>query len=108
MANYLFSTHGSFFLENVVVMHDATERPKAVQAGTVKRVGTDVDRARHYLQMSPARNPCDDGRVAERIAQVLTSISTQQSKPTHFFKHSKGDTQHGHTDDAEVRRWPFV
>ena len=69
----------------VLVMRDATERPEAVQAGTVKLVGTDVDRIvnavselvdspAHYSRMSLAHNPYGDGRAAERIAQVLTDI----------------------------------
>lgn len=69
----------------VLVMRDATERPEAVEAGTVKLVGTDVDRIveavsnlvdnpEHYSRMSLAHNPYGDGRAAERIAQVLTGI----------------------------------
>lgn len=66
----------------VLVMRDATERPEAVQAGTVKLVGTNVDRIveavsnlvdnpEHYSRMSLAHNPYGDGKAAERIAQVL-------------------------------------
>lgn len=69
----------------VLVMRDTTERPEAVQAGTVKLVGTDVDRIvsavsqlidspEHYSRMSLAHNPYGDGRAAERIAQVLAAI----------------------------------
>jgi len=69
----------------VLVMRDTTERPEAVQAGTVKLVGTDVDRIvdtvsllvdspEHYAQMSLAHNPYGDGQAAERIAKVLVGI----------------------------------
>jgi len=72
----------------VLVMRDATERPEAVQAGTVKLVGTDIDRIvsavsdlidkpEHYSKMSLAHNPYGDGQAANRIAQVLANSKTQ-------------------------------
>jgi UDP-N-acetylglucosamine 2-epimerase (non-hydrolysing) len=66
----------------VLVLRDVTERPEAVEAGTVKLVGTDgaaieknvarllTDR-RAYEQMANAVNPYGDGRAAERIAQAI-------------------------------------
>lgn len=66
----------------VLVTRDTTERPEAVQAGTVQLVGTDAQRivaaasgllespALHE-QMSKAHNPYGDGRAAERIASHL-------------------------------------
>ncbi len=66
----------------VLVTRDTTERPEAVQAGTVKLVGTDTarlvaeasrlldDRAA-YEQMSVAHNPYGDGRAAGRILEAL-------------------------------------
>lgn len=63
----------------VLVMRETTERPEAVEAGTVSLVGTDreriVARANHLLDdasaydaMSRAHNPYGDGHAAERIA----------------------------------------
>jgi UDP-N-acetylglucosamine 2-epimerase (non-hydrolysing) len=67
----------------VLCMRDVTERPEAVDAGTVKLVGTDADRivkeaslllrdAKAYGQMSRASNPYGDGRASERIVEVLS------------------------------------
>jgi len=67
----------------VLVTRDTTERPEAVEAGTVELVGTDPDmlfrRATRLLDdetaygaMSRAHNPYGDGRAAERIVEVLT------------------------------------
>jgi UDP-N-acetylglucosamine 2-epimerase (non-hydrolysing) len=66
----------------VLVMRDTTERPEAVDAGTVRLVGTDtqaivqgasqlLDDADAYQRMSFAHNPYGDGRACERIAQAL-------------------------------------
>nr|WP_281287729.1 UDP-N-acetylglucosamine 2-epimerase (non-hydrolyzing) [Geobacter argillaceus] len=66
----------------VLVMRDTTERPEAVAAGTVKLVGTDVDRIVHstsllltdehaYEAMSRAHNPYGDGKAAKRIVSAL-------------------------------------
>jgi UDP-N-acetylglucosamine 2-epimerase (non-hydrolysing) len=65
----------------VLVMRQTTERPEAVQAGTVKLVGTDHDKIvsetsellRNSLAreaMSRAINPYGDGKAAERIAEA--------------------------------------
>lgn len=66
----------------VLVMRTVTERPEAVEAGTVMLVGTErakiiegtesvlLDREL-YQRMSRAHNPYGDGRAAERIADVL-------------------------------------
>lgn len=66
----------------VLVTRDKTERPEAVEAGTVRLVGT--DRARivseitrlleddeYYRSMSTAHNPYGDGHAAGRIADIL-------------------------------------
>lgn len=64
----------------VLVMRDTTERPEAVEAGTVKLVGTDFDKivssveellASHavYEKMSKAINPYGDGFACKRIVQ---------------------------------------
>jgi UDP-N-acetylglucosamine 2-epimerase (non-hydrolysing) len=66
----------------VLVMRDTTERPEAVEAGTVKLVGTDntaiVREANHLLDnpaayeaMSRAHNPYGDGKAASRIREKL-------------------------------------
>lgn len=66
----------------VLVMRDTTERPEALEAGTVKLVGTDynmivnevsalLDDATHYDRMSKAVNPYGDGRTCERIVSAL-------------------------------------
>lgn len=69
----------------VLVMRETTERPEAVEAGTVKLVGTDyakitaeADRllndAKSYQQMSTTRNPYGDGLASARIAAVLKGV----------------------------------
>lgn len=66
----------------VLVMRDTTERPEAVQAGTVKLVGTDKARivsevnnlltnAQEYQSMSRAHNPYGDGKACERIVAKI-------------------------------------
>ena len=67
----------------VLVLREKTERPEAVEAGTVKLVGTDQDRiveeaARlldddsEYARMTAIHNPYGDGHACERIAQALS------------------------------------
>ena len=66
----------------VLVMRDTTERPEAVDAGTVKLVGADKDRivdevsellddGAAYTRMSKAVNPYGDGHATERVLSVL-------------------------------------
>lgn len=66
----------------VLVMRNTTERPEAVDSGTVKLVGTDYDRIisetgklldskDYYNQMSRAINPYGDGKASIRIADIL-------------------------------------
>jgi UDP-N-acetylglucosamine 2-epimerase (non-hydrolysing) len=66
----------------VLVMRDTTERPEAVEAGTVKLVGTDydlivsetsrlLDDEEYYNRMSQANNPYGDGQACERIIQFI-------------------------------------
>ncbi|CAE6928002.1 Belongs to the UDP-N-acetylglucosamine 2-epimerase family [Vibrio sp. B1REV9] len=66
----------------VLVMRDTTERPEAVEAGTVKLVGTDknnifnaVERLLNdqdeYEKMSHAHNPYGDGNACERIIEKI-------------------------------------
>ncbi|WP_156485040.1 MULTISPECIES: non-hydrolyzing UDP-N-acetylglucosamine 2-epimerase [unclassified Erwinia] len=66
----------------VLVMRDTTERPEAVEAGTVRLVGTDVQKIVSevsrlltdelaYHSMSRAHNPYGDGQACQRIVQAL-------------------------------------
>lgn len=66
----------------VLVMRDTTERPEALEAGTVKLVGTDYDKIvnevselldnrAHYEAMSKAVNPYGDGKACERIVAAF-------------------------------------
>ena len=66
----------------VLVMRDTTERPEAVDAGTVILVGTNenkiigetvklLDNPRHYRKMTRAHNPYGDGRAAKRIVKII-------------------------------------
>lgn len=68
----------------VLVMRDTTERPEAVEAGTVRLVGTQVESInRHlcellrdeaaYKRMSYAHNPYGDGKASTRIIESLLS-----------------------------------
>ena len=66
----------------VLVMRETTERPEAIDAGTVRLVGTDSQRIvdevtrllrdeDEYQRMSRAHNPYGDGRACERILSAL-------------------------------------
>lgn len=68
----------------VLVMRDTTERPEAVDAGTVKLVGTSVEVIvseltkllsddESYKVMSVAHNPYGDGKACKRIADTLAN-----------------------------------
>lgn len=74
----------------VLVMRDTTERPEAVQAGTVKLVGTQTASITKHLQelltdrgayerMTFAHNPYGDGKACARILQVLSSLPHRQN-----------------------------
>lgn len=67
----------------VLVMRDTTERPEALEAGTVKLVGTDYDKIvsevshllddpEAYSAMSKAVNPYGDGLACSRIVKALS------------------------------------
>ena len=69
----------------MLVMRDTTERPEALDAGTVKLVGTDYERITnevsrllddkaYYDAMSRAVNPYGDGLACGRIVNVLGEI----------------------------------
>ena len=68
----------------VLVMRDATERPEAVEAGTVKLVGTNkkaivtmvtqlLENKELYTKMSRAHNPYGDGHASHTICDILVS-----------------------------------
>ena len=81
----------------VLVLRDTTERPEAVEAGTVKLVGTNEDviydtayrlltDSSAYGAMSEAVNPYGDGKAAERIVEVLLYHSgLSDKKPSKFI-----------------------
>ena len=69
----------------VLVMRDTTERPEAVEAGTVKLVGTDTSlivreaqmllhKKDVYMSMSKAANPYGDGHASEKIVNFLKGM----------------------------------
>ncbi|MCF0155746.1 MAG: UDP-N-acetylglucosamine 2-epimerase (non-hydrolyzing) [Veillonella sp.] len=82
----------------VLVLRDTTERPEAVEAGTVKLVGTDKDvvykeaytllsDSDAYQAMSNAVNPYGDGKASERIVQALRyEFLKEGNKPERFGK----------------------
>lgn len=66
----------------VLVLRDTTERPAAVEAGTVRLVGTNIDsiveefsklmdNPKEYQSMSEAKNPYGDGTSAKQIVNTL-------------------------------------
>ena len=70
----------------VLVMRDTTERPEAVEIGTVKLVGTDkiriIEEAQKllsndeaYVEMSLLHNPYGDGKASERILNFIKKLS---------------------------------
>src|SRR5690606_33881976 len=71
--------------KHVLVMRDTTERPEAVDAGTVILVGTDkskiVSEAQdllkntdRYQTMSALHNPYGDGKACERIVEFIKNL----------------------------------
>lgn len=80
----------------VLVLRDTTERPEAVEAGTVRLVGTEKDvvfqaarelltDAAKYEKMSTAVNPYGDGAAARRIIQsILYHAGCRRERPDTF------------------------
>lgn len=69
----------------VLVMRDTTERPEAINAGTVILVGTDKNKivleaerllkdVAHFKNMSELHNPYGDGKATKRIIEYLKAI----------------------------------
>jgi UDP-N-acetylglucosamine 2-epimerase (non-hydrolysing) len=76
----------------VLVMRDTTERPEAVEVGTVKLVGTDVrlivgetDRLLEdpveFQRMARLHNPYGDGKACGRIAERLAEFLNTRALP---------------------------
>lgn len=74
----------------VLLMRETTERPEAVDAGTVKLVGTDrdliveevnniLDDSARYEAMAVAHNPYGDGKAAIRILAAVRSFASAES-----------------------------
>jgi UDP-N-acetylglucosamine 2-epimerase (non-hydrolysing) len=75
----------------VLVMRDTTERPEAVDAGTVRLVGTDtdlilsevttlLDDSAAYDRMARAHNPYGDGQAAPRIRDAILDFSASRTE----------------------------
>lgn len=80
----------------VLVLRDVTERPEAVEYGTVKLVGTDIKKIlieanklirdkEHYYNMSKAVNPYGDGLASIRIADILENYFSLTKKSINEF-----------------------
>lgn len=72
----------------VLVLRSETERPEAVDAGTVRIVGTDeetiyaqsrllLENAEEYAKMANAVNPYGDGHASERIVDAIIEYASQ-------------------------------
>ena len=72
----------------VLVMRDTTERPEALDAGTVRLVGTNkdliireaarlLDDSDHYMTMSHAHNPYGDGNACARVVRVVKDLQRE-------------------------------
>jgi UDP-N-acetylglucosamine 2-epimerase (non-hydrolysing) len=80
----------------VLVLRDTTERPEAVEAGTVLKVGTDAEAiyqqslklltdAEEYQKRAAAVNPYGDGKAVERIIKVLDyQFGDKNQRPQDF------------------------
>ena len=73
----------------VLVMRDTTERPEALESGTVRLVGTDYNKIVNevstlledpvaYEKMSKAVNPYGDGKACVRIVQILNGMDAER------------------------------
>jgi len=80
----------------VLVLRRETERPEAVEAGTVKLAGVNeeviysmakelLDSEEAYAKMAHAANPYGDGNVSERTAEaILYAFGVRSDRPKHF------------------------
>lgn len=80
----------------VLVLRDVTERPEAVEYGTVKLVGTDINKIvteannlinnkDEYMKMSKAANPYGDGFASRRIADIIEKYFSIRMVETEEF-----------------------
>ena len=76
----------------VLVMRETTERPEAVNAGTVKLIGTNTERIVRetlhlvdddlaYQTMSRMHNPYGDGKACQRILEIFRSNRQAGNSP---------------------------
>ncbi len=81
----------------VLVLRDTTERPEGVEAGTLKLVGTEVDKVRTemvklledknaYEEMANAKNPYGDGHASDRIMDAIAYYFDKENteRPAEF------------------------
>jgi UDP-N-acetylglucosamine 2-epimerase (non-hydrolysing) len=75
----------------ILVLREKTERPEAVQAGTVKLVGTEeatimseatrlIEDRDAYDEMARVHNPYGDGKASPRIAEAIHSFLSEKSQ----------------------------
>lgn len=99
----------------VLVMRDTTERPEAVAAGTVRLVGTNVERIvknvtqllnddTAYREMSFAHNPYGDGKASERIVNALVATHSGLPIPADMAPHRKAKCGEVSLISAELER----
>lgn len=80
----------------VLVLRDTTERPEAVQAGTVKLAGNTYNEilknasellndSNLYAKMANSANPYGDGEASRRIAENILYFFNKRSKPSDSF-----------------------
>lgn len=106
----------------VLVMRDTTERPEAVEAGTVKLVGTDAEKiaynatlllndAQAYQAMAFAHNPYGDGQACQRIGQVLlgeeASLSSAPAALNSKIRAGVGPGNFGYRDPTAAKPLPL-
>ncbi|KRL63832.1 non-hydrolyzing UDP-N-acetylglucosamine 2-epimerase [Lactobacillus psittaci] len=81
----------------VLVLRDTTERPEGVEAGTLKLVGTEVDKVKTemvklledkaaYEEMANAKNPYGDGHASDRIMDAIAYYFDKENtkRPAEF------------------------
>ena len=79
----------------VLVTREVTERPEALEYGTVKLVGTSYEKIvneikklltsdRYYSLMANAKNPYGDGKAAKRTVKALNHIFYSEKRPEDF------------------------
>ena len=80
----------------VLVLRGTTERPEAVEAGTVRLVGTEEERVyeearrllsdeKEYARMAEARSPYGDGKAASRIVDAILYRYGKRATPPEAF-----------------------